>query len=97
MLLPRRVLSWLLALALLLGQATAFAHALGHLDPRDAALPDHPCELCLAQAGLGGTLPVQVFHLPVIPPAGLTLPPATVVAAPQSLRCAHARAPPAAV
>ncbi len=91
------MLSWLLALALLLGQASAFAHALGHLDPRDAALPDHPCELCLAQAGLGGTLPVQVFHLPVIPPAGDALPPATVVTAPQSLRGAHARAPPATV
>lgn len=97
MLLPRRILSWLLALSLLLGQATAFAHALGHLDPRDAALPDHPCELCLAQAGLGGTLPVQAFHLPVAPPAGDALPPATVVATRQARRCAHARAPPTAV
>ena len=40
---PRRLLSWLFVLALLFGQASAFAHALSHLDADDSALPDKVC------------------------------------------------------
>lgn len=93
MLLPRRVLSWLLALALLLGQATAFAHALEHLDPH-GVVPDHACELCVAQAQLGGAMPGKAFvpaveAVPFVVPAATALPPGRLVA-----RHAPARAPP---
>ena len=50
--LPRRLLSWLFALTLLWGQATSYAHAVGHLTDNEG-LPAHACELCVAQAGLG--------------------------------------------
>ncbi len=91
--LPRRALSWLLALCLFLGQAAAFAHALEHLDPHDST-PDHACELCVAQAQLGGAAPGKSF-VPqavavvfVVPAAGV-LPPSRLFA-----RHAPARAPP---
>lgn len=61
--LPRRLLPWLFALTLLLGQAAAFAHALTHLDTHNKALPDKVCEVCIAHAQLGS----------VAPPAGLVL------------------------
>jgi hypothetical protein len=91
--LPRRVLSWLLALALLLGQAAAFAHALEHLDPHDA-VPDHACELCVAHAQLGGALPGKAFipaaeTAPFVVPAAAALPPGRLFT-----RHASARAPP---
>jgi hypothetical protein len=54
--LPRRLLSWLFALALLWGQAAAYAHAVGHLADNEG-LPAHACEVCVAQAGLGGAAP----------------------------------------
>jgi len=94
---PRRLLSWLFALTLLFGQAAAFAHALGHLDAHDSALPDKVCEVCVAQASLGSAAPATVFSLPIESvchiefPAG-TLPPATV-----STHHGQARAPPAAI
>lgn len=64
---PRRLLPWLFALTLLLGQTAAFAHALSHLDPHDAALADKVCEVCIAQATLGSAAPVALSSLPVEP------------------------------
>ena len=91
--LPRRALSWLLALALLLGQAAAFAHALEHLDPHDP-VPDHACELCVAQAQLGGAAPGKPFiptaeAVPFVAPAAAVLPSGRLFT-----RHAPARAPP---
>ena len=56
-----RLLPWLFALALLVGQAAAFAHSLTHA--HDPALPDHVCEVCVAQAPLGAAAPATVFTL----------------------------------
>ncbi|HUX29330.1 MAG TPA: hypothetical protein VMV78_01750 [Thiobacillus sp.] len=95
--LPRRLLPWLFVLALLFGQAAAFAHALSHLDVHDSGLPDKVCEVCIAQASLGSAAPATVFSLPIEPahhielPAGM-LPPAAV-----STHHAQARAPPDAI
>lgn len=50
----RLAFSWLLALFLLWGQATAFAHALEHVDEGKTHAP---CELCVGQAQLGGNAP----------------------------------------
>lgn len=91
--LPRRVLSWFLALCLLLGQVAAFAHALEHFDPHGTA-PDHACELCMAQAQLGGGVPGKAFvpqaeAVPFVVPAVAALPPGRLAA-----RYAAARAPP---
>jgi len=93
--LPRRLLPWLFALTLLFGQAAAFAHALSHLRVQDSALPDHPCEICVAQAQLGTAAPPGLI--------ALTIPPGDCVmasdAAPLRVdlvpRPACARAPPA--
>ena len=89
----RRVLSCLLALCLLLGQAAAFAHALEHLDPHGAT-PDHACELCVAQAQLGGAAPGKPFvpqaeAAVFVMPAAAALPPGRLFT-----RHAPARAPP---
>jgi hypothetical protein len=62
--LSRRLLSWLFALALLWGQAASYAHAVGHLAD-SADLPAHACELCVAQAGLGGAAASTPPELPV--------------------------------
>lgn len=91
--LPRRALSWLLALALILGQAAAFAHTLEHLDP-DKGKPDHACELCVAQAQLGSAVPGKTFiptveAIPFVIPAAPALLPVRFVT-----RHAPARAPP---
>jgi hypothetical protein len=92
--LSRRLLPWLFAFALLWGQAAAFAHACSHLGAHDAGLPDAPCELCVAQAHLGGTIPGK----PVVPaadtapdaaPVGAALPAGRFV-----VRHAPVRAPP---
>ena len=92
--LPRRLLPWLFALALLIGQAAAFAHSFTHV--HDPALPDHVCEICVAQAHLGGAAPA-----PLITPAiesvrhhGPTC--AEVPAYGAGRRAALARAPPTA-
>jgi hypothetical protein len=92
--LPRRLLPWLFALALLLGQATAFAHAIGHLHKNDAGAPEPACELCVAQSNLGSAVPATAFSLPVAPAprlVPLARPASRVAAAP---RHAQARAPP---
>lgn len=89
----RRVLSWLLAFALLFGQAAAFAHALEHLAPHKAK-PHHTCELCVAHAPLGGALPGKPF-VPAPEAASFVLPAAAALPAVRSAaRCAPARAPP---
>jgi hypothetical protein len=89
-----RVLPWLFALALLVGQAAAFAHSLTHA--HDPALPDHVCEVCIGQAQLGGAVPPTVLT-----PAAETVrcDGPTSTEAPASVACARsalARAPPAA-
>lgn len=90
----RPLVSWLFALALLFGQAAAFAHALTHLRPHESGLPDKVCEVCVAQAQLGSAAapaPVVVLVVPVLRPVAVPAPafqptPARIVA--------RARAPP---
>lgn len=93
----RRLLSWILALALLFGQAAAFAHALEHMKGGDAD-KNHPvCEVCVSQASLGGALPATGFALPAEPAPAC---PPTATAAPYLKVChafARARAPPFSV
>ncbi|MEQ1592004.1 MAG: hypothetical protein ABL892_06390 [Thiobacillaceae bacterium] len=69
--LRRWLTPWLFALTLLIGQAGALAHAASHVSKPDSGLPDHVCELCLAQANLGSAaastsilivIPDAVFH-----------------------------------
>lgn len=91
----RRLLPWLFALTLLLGQATAFAHAIGHLHKSDGGLPDPVCEVCVAQANLGSAAPASVFSLPVAPATRLAPPPAPAASAAALPGRAQARAPPA--
>ena len=92
--LSRRLLPWLFALALLLGQATAFAHTLSHLGAHDDAPPDPVCEVCVAQAHLGSAAPGKPF-IPAAEAAAFVLP-ATAAISPGRLilRHAPARAPP---
>ncbi|MDQ1315986.1 MAG: hypothetical protein QG662_2095 [Pseudomonadota bacterium] len=94
---PRRLTSWLFVLTLLFGQAAAFAHALGHLDPYDSALPDKACEVCVAQASLGSAAPAAVFSQPIESVCHIELPAATLPPATVSTRHAQARAPPGAI
>ena len=94
----RRCLTpWLFALALLIGQIGALAHATSHLTKANPSLPDHVCELCLAQINLGSAatptpilIPVSTatfyWARPVVGRIAFSRPPA-----------ARARAPPAAV
>jgi hypothetical protein len=51
--LRRSLMHWLFAVALLWGQAAAYAHTISHLTDSDPELPAHVCEQCLAQASLG--------------------------------------------
>jgi hypothetical protein len=95
--LPRRLLPWLFALTLLFGQATAFAHALSHLDVHDSALPDKVCDVCVAQASLGSAAPATLFSLPVEPARHTGLAAVAHPPAPVSTHHAQARAPPAAI
>lgn len=89
-----RLLPWLFALSLLVGQAAAFAHSLTHA--HDPALPDHVCEVCVAQAQLGGAAPATVFT-PAVATVRYEIP---ALGAPPALGACHrsalARAPPAA-
>lgn len=93
--LSRRLLSWLFALALLVGQATAFAHTLSHLGAHDDAPPDPVCEVCVAQASLGSAASGKSF-IPATEAAAFVLP-STAAIPPGRLipRHAPARAPPA--
>jgi hypothetical protein len=86
--------AWLFTLALLLGQAAAFAHALTHLHAHEPGLPDKVCELCVAQAQLGSAIPPATLALPVTRPAAAL---ATAAAHPRpdpASIIARARAPP---
>ncbi|PKO63504.1 MAG: hypothetical protein CVU23_10385 [Betaproteobacteria bacterium HGW-Betaproteobacteria-17] len=94
---PRRLLAWLFALTLLFGQAAAFAHALGHLDTHDGALPDKVCEVCVAQAQLGSAAPAAVFSLPIETVGHTEWPAAAQPPAAVPAHHAQARAPPAAL
>ncbi|MHB0982593.1 MAG: hypothetical protein ACYC02_04335 [Thiobacillus sp.] len=91
---PRRLLPWLFVLTLLFGQATAFAHAVGHLDAHDSALPDKVCEVCVAQASLGSAAPATVFSLPIETAGDTRLPAAVLPLAVVTPNFAQARAPP---
>jgi hypothetical protein len=95
--LRRWLTPWLFALTLLIGQVGALTHAASHLSKSDSGLPDHVCELCLAQANLGSAaastsilivIPDATYHwyLPVSVSVPETRPPV-----------ARARAPPAVV
>ena len=95
---PRRLLAWLFALALMLGQAAAFAHAIGHLHKHDAGMPEPVCEVCVAQANLGSAALATVLTLPVV---SCTYADLSAEALPLVTACcpnhAQARAPPAPV
>ncbi len=91
----RRLLSWLFALTLLLGQATAFAHALTHLKSHDSAEPHKVCEVCVAQAQLGSAAAPSLLSLASSPCVSIRTPGATPVCVDLALRPACARAPPA--
>ena len=93
--LPRRLLPWLFALTLLFGQAAAFAHSFTHA--HDPALPDHVCEVCVAQASLGSVAPATVFSLPVESACHIELPAGMRPPAAVSTHHAQARAPPDAI
>ena len=93
--LPRRLLPWLFALSLLFGQAATFAHSFTHA--HDPALPDHVCEVCVAQASLGGAASAPVFSLPVDPARFIAPINGEVRPADSLPRCALARAPPAPI
>jgi hypothetical protein len=93
--LPRRLLPWLFALSLLFGQAAAFAHSFTHA--HDPALPDHVCEVCVAQASLGSAAPAAVFSLPIAAGAYLEPAPPAELAVTSRPTCALARAPPTAI
>ncbi|MHB8758747.1 MAG: hypothetical protein ACYC5S_01355 [Thiobacillus sp.] len=93
----RHLISWLFTLGLLLGQAGAFAHAIGHLHKSEGAVPDRVCEVCVAQANLGGAAPPT----PLCPPGAaadrLAPAPNPEAPAPDLRARPQARAPPAAV
>jgi hypothetical protein len=93
--LSRRLLPWLFALALLLGQATAFAHTLSHLGAHDDAPPDPVCEVCVAQAQLGAAVPPCVGALTISPGDNVIASLATPLRVDLVPRPACARAPPA--
>ncbi len=95
--LRRWLTPWLFALTLLLGQMGALAHAASHLSRPDSGLPDHVCELCLAQANLGSA--AASMPLPVIIPDAVFHRHLLVADYAPSARppVARARAPPAAV
>jgi len=92
---PRRLLPWLVALALLFGQAAAFAHAIGPPHTHDAGMPEPACEVCVAHAGLGSAVPASASLLPLVPARYATPPVKAAPAFPFRIARAHARAPPA--
>jgi hypothetical protein len=91
----RRLISWLFALALLLGQAAAFAHELSHLRTHDTALPDKVCAVCIAQAQLGAAMPPSLVTLAPPPDTCIFLSTAAPLRVDLSPHTACARAPPA--
>ena len=63
--LRRWLTPWLFALTLLFGQMGTLAHATSHLAKSDPGLPDHICELCLAQANLGSAAAATPLSIPL--------------------------------
>ncbi len=93
----RHLIRYLFALTLLFGQAAAFAHALGHLQPNDAGVPEPACEVCVAHANLGSAVPACANLLPGVATVHAPLPVKATAAPSFSPRFAQARAPPASV
>lgn len=92
----RHLVAWLVALALFLGQAAAFAHVLAHPGHPDADhAPGAACELCVGQASLGAGLAAAGLPDPTpatrAAPRGVSLPHSPYPAGPTP----SARAPPA--
>lgn len=92
--LTRRLLPWLFALALLFGQAAAFAHTLTHLDDHDAGQSEPQCEVCVAQGNLGSAVSAKGFSLPAEPGCHTSRSDGTRPAVAIFLSFAQARAPP---
>lgn len=88
---------WLLALALLLAQAGMLTHASKHLLNADAGLPDHLCELCLAQVNLGSAATATPLPTPFSNAIFHWAPPAASRGLDHRSPLARARAPPAAI
>lgn len=88
---------WLLVLTLLWGQASAYAHTLGHLKDSDSAKHAHVCELCVAQADLGSAAPsaTSALHLPAVTYDWLIVDACSAAAS--RLSAPRARAPPASL
>lgn len=93
----RHLISWLFTLSLLLGQASAFAHAIGHLHKSEGAVPDRVCEVCVAQANLGSAAPPAPLCLPGAGAVQLAPAPIPAACIPDLRARPQARAPPAAV
>lgn len=95
--LPRRLLPWLFALTLLLGQATAFAHAIGHLHRDDGGGADPVCELCVGQAHLEHAAPPAASNLPPVAAAHVAADAPDFSSCSAHHQAARARAPPATI
>jgi hypothetical protein len=93
----RRLLSWFFALALMFGQAAAFAHTLKHLDDHDTSQSEPLCEVCVAQGNLGSAAPATAFSLPVAAACSIDLPVWTQSPAGICPTHSRARAPPAPI
>ncbi len=91
----RRLISWLFALILMFGQAAAFAHTLTHLQTHDTTLPDKVCEVCVAQAQLGGMAPPSTPVLAFLPGDNIVPFSAAPLRVDLAAHPACARAPPA--
>ena len=95
--LRRWLTPWFFALTLLLGQMGALAHATSHLAKSDPGLPDHVCELCLAQVNLGSAAASTPLLIPVSDAAFNWIRPVVSRTPVTRPPVARARAPPAAV
>ena len=90
----RPLISWLFALALLFGQAAAFAHALTHLHRHQDGVPDKVCEVCVAQAQLGAAAPPAPLAVAFVPSVHPVAAPPAIVRPDPARIAARARAPP---
>lgn len=91
-----RVMAWLLALALVLGQAAALAHGLSHTcdHDHDSGTPVAVCELCVGQAAWGAALPPARLSMEATPVMHDRAAPAIARAPDTTCSLPHARAPP---
>jgi len=95
--LRRWLTPWLFALTLLLGQMGALAHATSHLAKSDPGLPDHVCELCLAQSNLGSAAASTPLSIPLSDATFAGIRPVVSRIPATRPPVARARAPPTAV